>query len=97
YERLGLSCSARPGLGVGTRLFAPITETEALRTAHQSNLVVLANPVLPKGFTWSFDRSMQQMTPQLRALCEREFIRRRTVRFIDTEVTLYVRPRLRVE
>jgi hypothetical protein len=91
YERLGMPCAAKPGLG--NSLFE-VKEADALAMVRGSDFVLLTDPVPPQ---YPFEKSMRAIRRQLRAVCEREFVRRKAIRFGGTRLTLYVRHTLRLE
>jgi hypothetical protein len=91
YERLGMPCEAKPGLG--NSLFK-MPQAEALALVRGSDFVLLIDPVPPQ---YPFEKSMRAIMPKLRAVCKSEFQRRRTIQFGGRKLTLFVRHTLRLD
>ena len=88
YERQGQLLRYNGGLG--GRIFA-VGEAEALRVAEGSDFVVITDDG-PDLTVYPFERSMRDIRPRLRSLCEQRFVRLGDYRFFGRQATLYVRP-----
>ncbi len=90
YERHHSRRQVQAQLGMNVITIRP---EEALAQAAASDLVLLAPP---RVITYPFEHCMADLYPQLRRLCEEHFIAEHTYRIRGQDVTLYVRPALRV-
>src|SRR5262249_4063784 len=94
YERQGLFCEPQPGLG--SNLFS-VTRDEALAIGRRSEFILIARPAVSQVSVYPFEKCMRHITPQLVTFCERNLTRLQTFRLGDTELTLYVRPTMKME
>jgi hypothetical protein len=85
YERYGLLCLPRAGLGYGV---LAVPEADALAVAGASDLLVVVRPARA---VYPFDESMVAILPQLHALGQRQFVCLGVFHIRGDEITLYVR------
>jgi hypothetical protein len=90
YERHG---SCRQTLGLLGQAIMAMSRQDALAQAAASDVVVLARPCR---VVYPFEQCMTDLYPQLRRLCREHFVRQDSYHIFGQDVTLYVRPALKV-
>src|SRR5262249_50168547 len=94
YERQGVVCGALPGLG--SNMFA-VTGPEALAIGRKSDFVIIYRPVATREALFPFEQCMQRITPNLTTFCRRNYTALETFHLSDGDLTLYVRPAMKIE
>jgi hypothetical protein len=94
YERQGVVSTALPGLG--SNMFA-VTRPEALAIGRKSDFVIIYRPAAPLEALFPFEQCMQRITPNLTTFCKRNYTALETFHLSDGDLTLYVRPAMKIE
>jgi len=95
YERHGVLLQPKGALGA-TGILAP-DESQVPALLGESDFAVIASTPSPLATVFPFDRLMNAMKPGIEAFCAKNFAPVDHFRFFEQEVTLYVRPTLKIE
>jgi hypothetical protein len=68
-----------------------------LEIVRQSDFVIVARPAAPPVSVFPFDKCMRRVTPEINAFCKRHFTPLQAFHLEDTDLTLFVRPALKIE
>jgi hypothetical protein len=96
YERQGVLLSPRIRLGTVGPGVPGVTEAEALALLQDSDFVILTNTAAPRASIYPFEQSMEALRPKLLAFSEQAFIPLQRLHVFDRDVTLYIRPSLKI-
>jgi hypothetical protein len=93
YERQHVLLKPRMLLGFG---LGEVSEAEAIAAIGQSDFVILDQTPIDGNALYPFQHCMEQMRPQLQAMCEQQFVSVGRFRMYGQDVTLYSRPAVAV-